>query len=264
MPEGPTCHRVAHKLHGRFERATLQSVDIAGGRYKTHGPPIGWPMLADALSTGPVPIVGVGCKGKLIWWLLGDFVLLSTLGLSGSWSHGKQKHSHVRFSTDRGTVWFTDQLHYGTLKVVARDELRKKLRSLGKDVLRSPPFSHTWFERLLNRYPTWTVPKLLMDQSKVSGVGNYLKAEIIYAACLDPHLPVGQMDAAARRRLYVATIVVPRADLLRHRIYVDVQELSWRFCFRVYGKKRDPEGREVQRDLTTDKRRTYWVPAMLA
>lgn len=255
---------MAHRLHGRFEGATLLAADIVAGRYKVHGPPIGWSSMADALSAAPVPIVGVGCKGKLIWWLLGDdLVLLSTLGLSGGWSYSKQKHSHVRLTTDRGTVWFTDQLHYGTLKVVRRADWAKKLRSLGKDVLRQKPFSYAWFDRLLDRYPTWTVPRLLMDQSKVSGVGNYLKAEIIYAARLDPHLPVVQMDAAARRRLYVATIVIPRADLLRHRIYVDVQELSWRFCFRVYGKKRDPQGREVRRDLTTDKRRTYWVAASL-
>lgn len=262
MPEGPTCHRVAHRLHARLEGATLTTLSIVGGRYQKHGHPTGWGLLLDAL---PARIAGVGCKGKLIWWRFDNgLCLLSTLGLSGGWSSRKQKHSHVALATDRGTVWFSDQLHYGTLKVVSVAQWRAKLRSLGKDVLRSPPFSGQWFERLLDKHAAWTAPRLLMDQSKVSGIGNYLKAEVLYAARIDPHARLGDLDAAARRRLYVAVVIVPRADLLRHRIYVDVQTLSWRFVFRVYGKKRDRDGRDVRRDMTTDKRRTYWVPAIQA
>lgn len=261
MPEGPSVLACAHRLHESLSSARVMGAEIVGGRYKTHGPPAGWHTVQAAIREDVAIIHGVGCKGKLLWWKLGkDLYLLSTLGLSGSWTHRRGKHSTVGLQTNRGAIWFTDQLHYGTVSFVSRSIFRKKLARLGPDVLASPPPSYEVIKGALTKRSAWTLPRVLMDQSKVSGIGNYLKAEILYAAKLAPHRTVDSLSSQEMRLLYLCMVLIPRTDLAKRGIVVEDIQLPWRFRMQVYGKKRDPQGRAVERLKTADKRVTHWVP----
>jgi endonuclease-8 len=269
MPEGPECHLLAQKLHRWLQGRYLTKVTVLGGRYEQHGAPIG----IDSLSGHTVRAVGV--KGKLIYWILdSNIAILNTLGLSGTWHKSKSKHCDVQFNFERSEntgdfptrIWFKDQLHYGTLKIVTHDALEKKLRSLGWDCLRDPAdeghgLSTERWSAVCHKHPGWTFPKLLMSQNCVSGVGNYLKSEILYDARVSPHKSIGDCNDDELDRMYRAVTNIPRRAFetkLKRGVVV-----RGRFFMKVYRKKTDPEGNVVKREKTADNRITHWVPACM-
>lgn len=268
MPEGPECCLLAQKLHKWVSDRRITMVTIIEGRYHQHGPPVGFERLKHAT------VQAVGAKGKLIYWILdNDTAILNTLGLSGTWHKSKSKHCGVRFDFEKSTdplnypthIWFKDQLHYGTLKVVTHADLQKKIRSLGWDCLKNPTDAEhgltleRW-KTVCGKHPSWTMPKLLMTQTCVSGVGNYLKSEILYDAQVSPHTKVNECTDEEIERIWSAVTRLPRhaLDTKQGRGLV----IRGRFRMKVYRKKTDPEGNVVKREKTTDNRMTHWVPAL--
>ena len=71
------------------------------------------------------------------------------------------------------------------------------LPRLGPDVL-DEPFDAAEFLRRLALDPDRTVGAALLDQTVAAGIGNYLRAEILYACRMDPWRLVGELDEAER------------------------------------------------------------------
>lgn len=262
MPEGPSVLACAHRLHTWLEGALIRDVAVVGGRYAKHGAPAGLEKIERAIGDNTAIVHGVGCKGKLLWWKVSsDVYMLCTLGLSGKWTRRANKHSAIRVSTSRGCVWFTDQLHYGTVAFVDKATFKAKLKKIGPDVLSSPPPPFAKILSIFNSRSGWTLPRVLMDQSKVSGIGNYLKAEILYASSVSPKREIASLTDEELYRVYLCMVLIPRSDLRKRGLVVEDVAIPWRFKMRVYGKKYDPCGREVERLKTEDKRVTHWVPS---
>ena len=133
--------------------------------------------------------------------------------MKGSWTSKHVKHCDVSFDLATGTrLWFKDQIHYGTLKYVELEEAVEKMISLGPDVtVDDPAFTYQYLEQIVNRYPKWDAAKLLMEQSKISGIGNYLKAEILYDSKIAPHRLCSTLKQEEIIALYNSIINIPSA-----------------------------------------------------
>jgi len=259
MPEGPECHNAAAKLEHLLAGKRLLRVTVHGGRYAKHGNPQGFDMLNQACRDGDIRLEYAGAMGKLIvLFLSNDICILSTLGLSGTWTQSRVKHCDLSMTFDGvKTVWFKDQLHYGTFKVVPRLEAIKKIRSLGPDVTVSDPRATLeWWVSLCKKYSKWNICKLLMDQAKVSGIGNYLKAEILYEAGVRPTSTVGEIPYEGLEAIHRQMLIVPawhfQAKLgTKHRRFL-----------KVYNRKKDPLGNKVTKGKTGDGRTSHWVESL--
>ena len=53
----------------------------------------------------------------------------------------------------------------------------------------------------MNKKPNKTIAEFLMDQSMCAGIGNYLKAEILYDAAISPHRIVKSLDSEEFNKL---------------------------------------------------------------
>ena len=85
---------------------------------------------------------------------------------------------------------------------------------LGPDVLpEAGTFDADGFLRRLGREPDRTVGAALLDQTVAAGIGNYLRAEILYACRIDPWRLVGELDGAERACLAAE---VPRLSRLAY------------------------------------------------
>ena len=269
MPEGPECHVIGNRMNKYLAGKHLRSIDVLGGRYKTHGSPDLLEDLNTYTKNTETLIEYVAVKGKLIYIVLdGPFVVLSTLGLSGSWRTRKApKHSDLVIRYGEGkSLWFTDQRHYGTLKVINKADLEKELKKRGPDILSEEGVPREYFIDLCNRYPHWTFPKLLMNQAKLSGIGNYLKAEILYAACVNPELEIVNISEEKIEKVYEYMHSITRAALaykgvsLRDYVQPDGTTGSYQFRLKVYNRRKDPQGRKILKSKTADGRTTHWVP----
>lgn len=246
-----------------------------GGRY-TKKDPEGLIELCAHMHANEFLISEIDCKGKFMFWRFNpDWVMWCTYGMSGQWTTQKpDKHTSITMWTDgqdgQGllAINFRDPRHFGTVKFVHDPngtKTLKKLNSLGPDMLSDPPNEAKFRQALLRKHEK-TLAEVLMDQSVVSGVGNYVKAESLYAAKLSPHRLVRDIATHEFESLRTAIIDVMQSSYKSGGATISTYrnpdgskgEAQRRFV--VYGNKTDLLGNEVIREETKDGRTTHWCP----
>ena len=107
-----------------------------------------------------------------------------------------------------------------------------------------------------------------MDQSIIAGVGNYLKAEILYASKISPHRICESLTDKDIFRICANTNRIMRisyesggATILTYKDE-DGKPGTFSRRFMVYNQASDPLGNQVVRETTKDKRTTHWVPSI--
>lgn len=264
MPEGPEVRQQAEFLVRAFAGSKIQEVELLSGRY-TKKPFDGF---AEMTATLPISVIGGGCHGKFTYLILSDGSSLHlTLGMTGGWLTERTKHARVRFATTNGDLFYTDQRNFGTIKWCrGREELATKLRKFGPDVMQ--PGGEKQFLQRIRRKDHWNVCKALMDQSVVAGIGNYLKAEILYQTRIDPWSQVADLKDEQLQAIFKAAGELAwqsyrsgGATIQSYR-NPDGSEGAASRRFAVYGQPFDPQGNEVITEKTPDGRTTHWVPTI--
>jgi len=277
MPEGPELARSRDFLRELLLGKELVGFELTGGRYAKEPPPGMADFGENWIRQGPTFIDGVDVKGKFMYWTLQPlgnvepWFLWCTYGMSGMWTT-QPADKHVAVTVTAGppdrAVHFRDPRHFGTLKFVrGRGPLEKKLRTLGPDMLNDPPKFETFVQRLDERADR-TLAEALMDQSVVSGVGNYVKAESLYRARLSPHRVVNDVSVMEMAQLYDAVFGVMRDSYQSGGATIATYrqgdggpgEAQERFV--CYGRKVDPGGNPIVSEETKDGRTTWWCPTV--
>lgn len=265
MPEGPEVRTTTDFLTN-YAGKTLTGFATLSGRYLKKGE-----IPGENCFSLPAIVKSVDCKGKFIYFTLSDankeYYLFSTLGMTGMWTNIKTKHSRfLMFFDDESILYYNDIRNFGTLKFVDdQGVLDKKLKSLGPDVL---DHNVTWCDirKACLRKPNKTIAECLMNQSVISGVGNYLKAEILYESRISPHRLSKDISDQEWTSLGTSTLVTARlsyslggATIESYRQPNGTEGLYNR-RFAVYNQEMDLYGNTVIREHTADKRTTHWVP----
>ena len=265
MPEGGECKIAAESLARVMTGRKINSVEIVSGRYAKK-PFEGFDSLT---ADPPKRVVGVGCHGKFIYIMLdgGDSSIWSTLGMTGHWSKNPSAHTRVKFTMDdESVVYYNDTRNFGTLKWArGAAKLAAKLKSLGPDML-SEDVSHQKFQASMLRRPKKTLAEVMMDQSIIAGVGNYVKADSLWLAALSPHRAVDSLCAEEFESLnnsiksVLRTSYKYRGATIKSYKDFDDQVGQYGNVMLCYGRKTDEDGEEIVREETKDGRVTWWVP----
>ena len=93
-----------------------------------------------------------------------------------------------------------------------------------------------------------------MDQTKISGLGNYLKSDMLYLCAIHPSSECGNIPPDKRIELFKAVLQVPRNTLANYAKGGRARKI-------IYGKKVDVRGNKVDKVKTGDKRNTHYVPS---
>ena len=277
MPEGPELRHSRDVLRSILVGKFINRLHVSqNGRYAAKVPD-GFDAIVKDL---PLKINSIDVKGKFMWWTLqgetNPWYLWSAYGMSGQWS--RKSSSNVCFVVEfndtgqfvdksQQKLFFNDQRHFGTIKFVSSLKVhQKKLASLGPDVLEDPPLDPELFAKRILLKPHRTISEALMDQSCVSGVGNYLKAESLYRAGVSPHRCVTDMTATEIEKLWSEVILSCRESYadqgasIRTYKTVDGDQGKAQFFFRAYNQKECPGGHKVTREETKDGRTSWWCP----
>jgi formamidopyrimidine-DNA glycosylase len=268
MPELPEVARTALALNEKIGSSKLEEIKIHSGRYAKHGDPQG---LEDFRKELPATIDKVTFQGKLIlfeftgksgkkWWGW------NTLGMSGGWRTEQTKHGHVEFITSLISVFFTDIRNFGTLKFTdSEEETKKKKASIGPNHL-NDEITDKFFKERLSKLPNATLPEVLMNQSLIGGIGNYIKAEIMYIAGVSPHRIVSSLTDEEFSKLNAAAKTVihssfkHRGATIKSYKGIDGEDGDFVFSFKVYGRNTCENGYPVVKEITKEGRMTHWVP----
>jgi len=263
MPEGPECRTVADGLNSFLSGKTVTGVRVLSGRYARHGDLSG---LSEFSASLPIKVVGASCHGKFIYVHFDNgWNLWCTLGMTGSWRSIETTHARFAIDTDTGSIFFTDMRNFGTLSFVnGNGLLLAKIKSLGPDMLMNN-LPDDEFIRII-RSDRRTITEALMDQSVISGVGNYLKAECLYIAQISPHRMCNSLSDQELSGLNSAIKSTIRLSYrtggatIRNYAGVNGQVGQYSSRFAVYSQKTDPAGNPVVKEKTADGRMTHWVP----
>jgi formamidopyrimidine-DNA glycosylase len=222
-------------------------------------------------------ITGVSRRGKFILIELdSDRVLAVHLRMTGKFlylSADDQLPKHTRaifyFDNDRRLV-FSDQRKFGVMKLVARSRL-SKTKGIGE--LAPEPFSDDfnvgYLKDTLARSRR-TLKTLLLDQTRVLGLGNIYAAEALFRAGINPFRVSSELSTKRVARLHAEILEVLRdaiSDSSTSRIdleqpdgfsYGEAFERFWQ----VYEREGEPCvkcGARIRR-ITHGGRSTYWCP----
>jgi formamidopyrimidine-DNA glycosylase len=228
--------------------------------------------------------------------LLHHLHLFVTLGLSGGWVLKKGKefmfplsadyignvdiekykknalnHLNVEFVMTIGTIYFFDMLSFGTIKILtSEDELKKKLDSLAHDIMDEDLTFELFKDQItkknnLNKY----IGNVLVNQKVISGLGNYLRSDILWLCKISPFRLVKDLSDDD------LNIIYNNARLLTWGDYDKSYAVKKKFInknsvlpkdygrnFYVYKQSKDIYGNNIIKEELyegSEKRFIYWV-----
>lgn len=235
----------------------------------------------------PRKILDVRTKGKKIIFDLGGIYMISFLGMEGQWRVQPANHSNLTLSigeikyfkhsqTQEQTklcvieriLYYDDSRHFGALDLLFSDEeLDKYLSRLGPDILQTIVTSEEWKKIFsLKRIQNKQITAVLLDQSVVSSLGNWLRCQILYDSKINPGKLVSDLTMTELESLRVHSHRIVREAYAKKgaslRTYVDPYGRKGDYEPVIYGKKKDPHGNPVVGETFKDGRTTWWCPAV--
>jgi len=179
------------------------------------------------------------------------------------------KHTHALFRLEDGRrLAFTDQRHFGLMKLAGASELHalKELRSLAPEPF-SEEFTDVYLAGVLARTRR-SLKDVLLDQTKVTGLGNIYAAEALFVARAHPFTPASEFPRRRVARLREAIVAV-LGEAVAHgeALNVGLEDLETSYYsvgrgWRVYDREGEPCadcGAGVRR-VARGGRSTYFCP----
>ncbi len=263
MPEAPEVKYLVGYLSKGCKNRMLQHISIMKGRYAKHGPPMNFDKFVKEL---PLQLIDISKKGKVIIFHFDkDWYIVSRLGLTGwwfinndmpEWSKGT---ANIVFQLDGKNLYYHDTLSYGTLKFIhGHKNMLKEFRQLAPEVETIPLSELLERVAMKRNLGEKQLDNVLMDQKAIfSGIGNYLKSEILYKAKLSPKRLVKSITPDD----WNVFLQAARKVMKRQGNTVgSMNKYMNMMC--VYMKEKDPHGNKIQKYKSKNGRTTYWVPAL--
>jgi len=222
--------------------------------------------------------------------------------MTGRWAFSEQDSTCAVLTI----TYQTDQMHHlyfyckrglAGFKVLDYNSLQNHLGKLGPDLLKAAMLNcidqlsgetldklKTDHESVLYgaeglTYKQWKVitdrsqrcniTSFLMNQEKFSGIGNYLKAEILFACRISPKRTMGSLTEQENQMLWIISLTKIWLSYWSNGLtisdYWDPEGKAGVFPMVVYGKdvyKENGLQYVIQRDKFADGRTTHWVPEL--
>jgi DNA-formamidopyrimidine glycosylase len=291
MPEICEIIITVHFLLSKLKNKPINKIKVLSGRY-----------IHQKIDTKlfnndtPLNIVEINSKGKFIWFKFKNnekiIYLLNTLGLTGAWSEEKNKSTRIEliYSINK-KLYYNDARNFGTLTLTDDINLLNiKLNKLAPDLLKIEFTLKIFKERINNIKNTdKEIVKILMNQdfgkSIGSGIGNYLSAEILYKAKINPARYLSSLSEKEIKNLYNSIKYILKLCYANNKIgymklfpefinkhikkiksahypnylpEIDIKNNE--FEFNVYQQKEDLYGNIVEIAKIIPGRSTFWVP----
>jgi formamidopyrimidine-DNA glycosylase len=274
MPELPEVEMVVRHLRKLLDGRRIEQARLLRPRLAPELTPRQFALRLRGAGIGEVTRRGkhilVELRNGWTWIthlrMSGRFLLLEP-GLDPEVEGIRFTHATFRLDDERQLI-FTDQRHFGLMMVVETERLGEveSLRMLGPEPF-DPAFSADYLlERC--RGSRQAIKLLLLDQSKVVGLGNIYAAEALFRAGIDPRLAAGGLTRRRVARLHGEVIEVLREAIeAGSTLNTDPREVYGRYGngayeenWRVYDREGQPcqNCGELVRRFTQGGRSTYY------
>jgi formamidopyrimidine-DNA glycosylase len=178
---------------------------------------------------------------------------------------------NVQFITDNGFMFYFDSLSFGTLKVIKGEEqLAKKLNSIGPDIMDDSTTLDVYKLKMKKKtIQDKPIGNVLLNQKIISGIGNYLRADVLWMCKISPFRKVKDLTDKDIENIYSNTRALTWGDY----DYAKAKKLKiikkgikipkdYDRDFFVYYNDEDINGKKVIKEELyegSQKRFIYWV-----
>jgi formamidopyrimidine-DNA glycosylase len=240
---------IGKKIEGIERRGKMLIIKLSGDRalvihFKLTGQMVWIPEAGERVTVGhPIPFAGTELPAKT---------------------------THVIFEIDGGKLFYNDLRQFGWIKVITNYELRimDYLKNLGPEPF-DKEFTVEYLQRIFSR-SSKPIKLVLMDQTKIAGVGNIYANEALFEAKILPTKPAKQLSNEAIEQLRKAIIKVLEEGIkyggssAKDEAYIKPtgEPGSYQHHFRVYqraGQRCRSCGAIIKR-INLGGRGTFWCP----
>ena len=272
MPELPEVEMVARELQRRIAGRTIVQADLRREKLAPDVPP-----AAFAEQLAGACVLSVHRRGKhILIDLQNGRTLIVHLRMSGRFfllspDEVDPKFSHAVFYLDEGgRLVFDDQRHFGMMKIVDTGKIAET-REIAK--LAPEPFSDD-FSAVYLTERVWSsariLKEILLDQTKVCGVGNIYASEALFLSGIDPRKRGKRVSIVRCGGLHenIRAVLAEAIDsaeslqahptIIGEAVYGNGSDTRWR----VYDRENQPClvcGTSIRR-ITQGSRSTYFCP----
>ncbi len=251
MPELPEVELVARSLDRLVSGLRVESAKLIRPGLAPENTPRGF-----ARALRGATVVRVGRRGKhVIFELDNGRVLVTHLRMTGRFlllprRARLPKHTHALLRlADGRRLAFTDQRHFGLMKVTTAGLLpqARELRRLAPEPF-SDEFTPDYLASVLARTKR-ALKDVLLDQTKVTGLGNIYAAEVLFLARLNPFGAAAGLPRRHVPRLHRSILAV-LGEALAHgsTMNVDPEDIDGSYFggggyqgrWRVYDREGEP------------------------
>lgn len=163
------------------------------------------------------------------------------------------KYTHIIFTLDRGAMlYYNDIRQFGWMKIVKRNQIKELsfFKDLGPEppvvnAMSGKPLTFEIFNSVVSS-SSLAIKPLLMDQKKISGIGNIYANDGLFLAKIDPRKKAKDLTDGEKKNLFDAIIEVLYRGLkyggASEMTYVNAfgEEGTYQDHFLVYGKNGKP------------------------
>jgi len=268
MPEGPEVMFIAKYIEDRYKNHTLNNIAIVSGRYVNHGPPQNFNLFVREL---PMRLQRVEKKGKVLFMHFDKgWYVISKLGMTGWWSSEGDEPGWKFFRKNvvlnfkgQAPLIYCDFRNFGKF-VFTNDKsvVEKEQNKITTDILDGRTKLSTIINRVLlsPKRQNNLIEDALMDQHFfVSGIGNYLKSEILYDAKISPLRQLSSLSQEDWRKLYSSA---RRITKKMYRVLLSRDDSKYISSMQIYRREKDKFGNMIVAHTAKNGRTTFWVPSV--
>jgi formamidopyrimidine-DNA glycosylase len=227
-------------------------------------------------------VISIFSYGKQLFiCLLGGTYINIHFGLTGFLTlNPKEKYRRQKLKFDSIEIYFCDSRGFGGLDILNTEEYMRKIGKLGIDIFDRESMTLENFLKLIGKKKS-NVCSFLMNQSIISGIGNYIKCEALYHSNISPFRTLDTLTINEKQQLFNSIIYVVyngylcgfTKDRLEHyynihdnlkcnckmlsKEYLGVKN-PMKYTFEVFKNTKDSKGNTITTAKTPDGRTTYF------
>lgn len=198
MPELPEVETIRRDLEKMVVGKKLEKIEIFEPRLLQNCTKA--ELQASLQNT---PLKAMERRGKFLIFNFGQQSAIVHLRMSGWFSDEPGTHTRMIMHFKNKPIYFDDTRRFGTLHLNPTDERESHapLKKLGLEPL-GESFTTASFQSVLNS--SREIKKVLLDQTKVTGIGNIYACEALYQSRIHPMKPADDISAVKVERLHQA------------------------------------------------------------
>lgn len=262
MPEWPEVTLTSRALHDLCAGKSITAIKIVYA-LRFHAA-CAAQIIANQL---PIKVEKVHNKGKNIIFTLDKdgtkYCLISHMMLTGSWSTIKNDHvcTVLTIENEDGSsfpLYYRDTRRFGYLDFCLLEAAKNRLAKIQPDMMQISEQKFLQGMRIKNRTGIYSC--IMNQEAVLSGVGNYIAAEALYRARLNPKAPISKLSDKHLKLLLHEIRAVCQESLdsqgmsVSDYVGIDNKPGSYQDLLQVYKKS--------EHKLKINGRTCYWDPAV--